>query len=40
MNGGTMDEIRFLVREEPLTAAWLGGMVLGFLAVAALLLTA
>lgn len=35
-----MDEIRFLVREEPLTAAWLGGMVLGFLAVAALLLTA
>lgn len=35
-----MDEIRYLVREEPLTATWLGGMVLGFLTVAALLLTA
>lgn len=32
-----MDEIRYLVREEPLTASWLVGMALGFLAVAALL---
>lgn len=40
MRGNVVSEIRYLMREEPLTAAWLSGMVLGFLAVAALLLTA
>lgn len=40
MRGDMVDEIRYLVREEPLTATWLVGMALGFLAVAALLLTA
>lgn len=33
-----MDEILYLLREEPLTAVWLAGMVLGFLAVGLLLL--
>lgn len=40
MRGDTVDEIRYLVRDEPLTAVWLAGMALGFLAVAALLYVA
>ncbi|HEX5705627.1 MAG TPA: hypothetical protein VFX97_20665 [Pyrinomonadaceae bacterium] len=38
MNGGPVDEIRYLWNEERLTLLWLAGNLLGFL-VAAVLIT-